>query len=466
MRFPVVPPSGSSPLARGTRSKSEAGAFSKRFIPARAGNTPDRGRAPRPAAVHPRSRGEHAHVHQQVSVAAGSSPLARGTPSIGLLHRSPSRFIPARAGNTRDRTFEPVPVTVHPRSRGEHWRRRAHGAGLAGSSPLARGTPRYSDLDHAVLRFIPARAGNTTSRRRASTPPAVHPRSRGEHIGWETQFCRTAGSSPLARGTHRVGDAVLPHRRFIPARAGNTGCSTMRTPAPPVHPRSRGEHQEPGFDPRCRRGSSPLARGTPVHRPGRGPRGRFIPARAGNTRWVRKSDASVTVHPRSRGEHGARTDNPDVPIGSSPLARGTLSCPGDRFEHQRFIPARAGNTRGSTTCAPPAPVHPRSRGEHSRNACVVRAVSGSSPLARGTRFLILAFGFGVRFIPARAGNTCRPGAGRRPPPVHPRSRGEHMSPRSWPPATSGSSPLARGTRSTHRITSAHCRFIPARAGNT
>ena len=71
-----------------------------------------------------------------------------------------------------------------------------------------------------------------------------------------------------------------------------------------------------------------------------------------------------------------------------------------------------------------------------------------------------------RFIPARAGNTWRtrtPGRGR---PVHPRSRGEHVTQVRLPWSGCGSSPLARGTPDSRLAGAGLFRFIPARAGNT
>ncbi len=70
---------------------------------------------------------------------------------------------------------------------------------------------------------------------------------------------------------------------------------------------------------------------------------------------------------------------------------------------------------------------------------------GSSPLARGTRSS-LGLGFLTRrFIPARAGNALKSCAGRSLGTVHPRSRGERDSRPSAPDTARGSSPLARGT---------------------
>ena len=195
--------------------------------------------------------------------------------------------------------------------------------------------------------------------------PAVHPRSRGEHDE-QLRIVRVVhGSSPLARGTHVVPAGAAPLVRFIPARAGNTVWSARRFRWTSVHPRSRGEHQIPKFKRLTRTGSSPLARGTPVLLPLRPLVGRFIPARAGNTHVLGIEGDAKPVHPRSRGEHRAVARVGRSGAGSSPLARGTQANGARRPVPGRFIPARAGNTKGSATPSSRAPVHPRSRGEHS-----------------------------------------------------------------------------------------------------
>ena len=264
----------------------------------------------------------------------------------------------------------------------------------------------------------------------------------------------------------------------------------------PVHPRSRGEHV-----PRVKDGSSPLARGTPAdgferrprpvhprsgntsptvaadHDYGSSPlaRGtrrsrpllghhRFIPARAGNTRAWAIWTIGAPVHPRSRGEHSCCRLEAPVGHGSSPLARGTLQMLCRSPAMRRFIPARAGNTDSCRVRRALSPVHPRSRGEHPVGLVLSQDVRGSSPLARGTRGLLRRLLAVERFIPARA----------------------HVNVADSPEALIGSSPLARGTRPHLRsstITSVHPRsrgehdglvigsvradrFIPARAGNT
>ena len=418
--------SGSSPLARGTHPREHSGSSKDRFIPARAGNTAQIPLAPGHVPVHPRSRGEHRGGSGRVLGVGGSSPLARGTRRAPGTAPRAARFIPARAGNTAGRRPARRRGSVHPRSRGEHRRGVGGAAHGDGSSPLARGTPRRSHAAAEPERFIPARAGNTTGTAGTGGRTPVHPRSRGEHVG-----------DPAPHGALR---------RFIPARAGNTTRRGRRSPGAPVHPRSRGEHTPAAGAARGLPGSSPLARGTQWTRLTGSDRDRFIPARAGNTRRPTTCTHTSAVHPRSRGEHARH--------------------PRRRRRAGRFIPARAGNTCTWSPTPPSSPVHPRSRGEHGGTRAQRRTALGSSPLARGTPFGREQEWFVDRFIPARAGNTRRAVRRTRRTPVHPRSRGEHSQDEFVRNGLAGSSPLARGTPGRLAENGQAGRFIPARAGNT
>ena len=93
------------------------------------------------------------------------------------------------------------------------------------------------------------------------------------------------------------------------------------------------------------RGSSPLARGTPINSPA--------------------IKSTMAVHPHSRGEH--------------------VACSVYDLPAVRFIPTRAGNTSRHRVPAYPPPVHPHSRGEHRSDGVLLAMTYGSSPLARGTR---------------------------------------------------------------------------------
>ena len=232
--------------------------------------------------------------------------------------------IPAGAGNTR--------------LRNSTWN------GTRGSSPLVRGTRETKVGYYLYRRFIPAGAGNTMTRAAASSPPAVHPRWRGEHPFSASDSLSSSGSSPLARGTLRCLTGGPFGGRFIPAGAGNTTLTVVANSGCSVHPRWRGEHQIRSWCSLNTNGSSPLARGTRRQGEHMLALGRFIPAGAGNTRHSGTHRDRRAVHPRWRGEH--LHSRPGLPgnTGSSPLARGTLPAPAPRVEKRRFIPAGAGNT--------------------------------------------------------------------------------------------------------------------------
>ena len=274
---------GSSPLARGTRSAVRRPSPQYRFIPARAGNAHPRATVRAAQTVHPRSRGERNEGAGRGGDADGSSPLARGTPTTGRGSPRWCRFIPARAGNASGSCASRATSAVHPRSRGERSFNASMPVNPVGSSPLARGTLDGNVYQWAILRFIPARAGNALAACTSTRPRTVHPRSRGERVS----------NMPPA----------LPDRRFIPARAGNARAAAMARSVSAVHPRSRGERARGVRDVVYPDGSSPLARGTHCHLRPSDRATRFIPARAGN------AINSRTVRYIERG--------------SSPLARGT-----------------------------------------------------------------------------------------------------------------------------------------------
>ena len=153
---------GSSPLARGLLWCYHARVRVCGIIPARAGFTECPARLYRAVQDHPRSRGVYKRGSIVLSRDDGSSPLARGLPSLRALIPYSLGIIPARAGFTGSAA--------------------ASTTGTRGSSPLARGLPQDLVVEQTPLRIIPARAGFTAGARSRSQ---AHP-----------------GSSPLARGLH------------------------------------------------------------------------------------------------------------------------------------------------------------------------------------------------------------------------------------------------------------------------
>ena len=131
----------------------------------------------------------------------------------------------------------------------------------------------------------------------------------------------------------------------------------------------------------------------------------LIPARAGNTEQMLGIQFVMRAHPRSRGEHVKTQILRVFSLGSSPLARGTLELMGYESWPNGLIPARAGNTTAFFLPGASTRAHPRSRGEHQEPTPLKRSSTGSSPLARGTRCGGQAKVSRLGLIPARAGNT-------------------------------------------------------------
>ena len=191
---------GSSPLARGLRRLVDAGHHGFRIIPARAGFTPALAPPSSPRPDHPRSRGVYRCSHSVRPSPAGSSPLARGLHHAVSRVGDNARIIPARAGFTGDHLLRRHDAPDHPRSRGVYLRKALDGVNVEGSSPLARGLRGELARLHRVARIIPARAGFTFTNRCRPYAEADHPRSRGVYYRCWRTTAGMAGSSPLARG--------------------------------------------------------------------------------------------------------------------------------------------------------------------------------------------------------------------------------------------------------------------------
>ncbi len=215
------------------------------------------------------------------------------------------------------------------------------------------------------------------------------------------------GLSPLARGTLDDVTVAGVVTRFIPAGAGNTTGLLEIAKVHQVYPRWRGEHSRGDKTTLCRRGLSPLARGTQPGETERQGGRRFIPAGAGNTFHLSRNVSFKSVYPRWRGEHLFLLFFHSYHPGLSPLARGTRCAGRCTCELIRFIPAGAGNTFPGSTAIIADAVYPRWRGEHTSAPWIRWCKAGLSPLARGTRKTVMRVVDISRFIPAGAGNTVR-----------------------------------------------------------
>ena len=145
--------------------------------------------------------------------------------------------------------------------------------------------------------------------------------------------------------------------------------------------------------------------------------------------------------------------------------RGTCELEKRPVSRSRFIPAHAGNIAHPPEERPLEPVHPRTCGEHTSPRIRTVSTSGSSPHMRGTLATACVSRSAFRFIPAHAGNIGTSASPSCVKPVHPRTCGEHEERKARTAFRDGSSPHMRGTFIRQILEFIGPRFIPAHAGN-
>ena len=274
----------------------------------------------------------------------GSSPLTRGKPISIAVSASGAGLIPAHAGKTRLSRWPGSPPAAHPRSRGENACVCFERRCLTGSSPLTRGKRRCSHRSRRPAGLIPAHAGKTCQRGPSARRRRAHPRSRGENAVGVACAAGDDGSSPLTRGK-RISHFEKPLvMRLIPAHAGKTGHIAKAPHRDAAHPRSRGENALYGLACCQASGSSPLTRGKLSRVTTCDSHKRLIPAHAGKTCFTRPNSRTLEAHPRSRGENCFHLGHDTVDVGSSPLTRGQLAPYKAQTKRARLIPAHAGKT--------------------------------------------------------------------------------------------------------------------------
>ena len=294
--------------------------------------------------AHPRSRGENHHHKDALGRMGGSSPLTRGKPR-GARPRAHWRgLIPAHAGKTAQAPNGEERPRAHPRSRGENMRALIRCCGRRGSSPLTRGKP-LDARPHAVNEgLIPAHAGKTTWTTPSPLSARAHPRSRGENWDTDRRYHKARGSSPLTRGKPIQYEQKSVQEGLIPAHAGKTGRKTRASRPRPAHPRSRGENPPFASWKALIAGSSPLTRGKLRSHAEADQAPGLIPAHAGKTTFHIVDTLVWPAHPRSRGENKSfHVDNVSV-VGSSPLTRGKQERASSLVGDAGLIPAHAGKT--------------------------------------------------------------------------------------------------------------------------
>ena len=353
------------------------------LIPAHAGKTNVSAVRALAAAAHPRSRGENPGAVCQVLIMKGSSPLTRGKRVAYLVEVVPEGLIPAHAGKTAAPLARRRYTRAHPRSRGENGHRPHSGDQSNGSSPLTRGKPSSARRRGSRRGLIPAHAGKTPPRKPPLTSTWAHPRSRGENVHGGFRVVGGPGSSPLTRGKPKQAAAKKEPEGLIPAHAGKTPTARLSPPCSWAHPRSRGENLWGGVGSCYTLGSSPLTRGKRFHCSTVTVNPRLIPAHAGKTSLASLCNLVLRAHPRSRGENATTSVGSSTGLGSSPLTRGKRRPLRAYGPGHGLIPAHAGKTSAPGLRASDTGAHPRSRGENRASSRRNRLQLGSSPLTRG-----------------------------------------------------------------------------------
>ena len=295
--------------------------------------------------------------------------------------------------------------------------------------------------------IIPAHAGQTSRQHFQRFHFADHPRTCGANPLRPLAAPLASGSSPHMRGKRQCD---IRHRRLdriIPAHAGQTHVSTRHVTARPDHPRTCGANHGQGQVRDRDLGSSPHMRGK-LSRVGAGDdHERIIPAHAGQTDDHLEEYAHGSDHPRTCGANVAQCAFDGLCRGSSPHMRGKLRKQGICLATIRIIPAHAGQTTPHHTPPPLLLDHPRTCGANRFELDAGVMVLGSSPHMRGKRAVSRRAHRRRRIIPAHAGQTHADTGLPWAKPDHPRTCGANRCCRSHWASNGGSSPHMRGKRS-------------------
>ena len=313
-----------------------------------------------------------------------------------------------------------------------------------GTPPRARGRRHRRRVRGTDQRNTPACAGTIG---RWSSPRAgsrEHPRVRGDDLMVETGTRSYPGTPPRARGRRGEHRRQLLGRRNTPACAGTTVSVNEVSPAPPEHPRVRGDDVLRGNPNPGNQGTPPRARGRPQRCRQPGDACGNTPACGGTT--GDRSDLAwlIPEHPRVRGDDSGSTVRRPVSRGTPPRARGRRLPRGAGPSGGRNTPACAGTTPGGTRPPAVGTEHPRVRGDDDQAGVVHPVTAGTPPRARGRHVQRGLDRHQRRNTPACAGTTL-PGSALSPlRPEHPRVRGDDPAPRGASVGRHGTPPRARG----------------------
>ena len=236
----MVSGGGLSPRGRGKPPYAVPRPASARSIPAWAGETPARGMACCAFPVYPRVGGGNPYLRHATARLSGLSPRGRGKPTTALALLAIIRSIPAWAGETKLCLKLKTMPRVYPRVGGGNGLSARYSAHIRGLSPRGRGKQADRCADRKVWGSIPAWAGETTPYSLRSASNTVYPR-----VGGGNPLCRPAragyrGLSPRGRGKRISRMPSFTWIRSIPAWAGETGVEVGFILGHGVYPRVGG----------------------------------------------------------------------------------------------------------------------------------------------------------------------------------------------------------------------------------
>ena len=344
-----------------------------------------------------------------------------------LLELGVNRIIPAHAGQTIAPRYQQTMCPDHPRACGANRQKKLPTPRQNGSSPRMRGKLRTRRLSGPSPRIIPAHAGQTSWVGMNISSLPDHPRACGANLSMGLPESSVTGSSPRMRGKRQRLPQPRCQRRIIPAHAGQTRALGSSPSFRADHPRACGANKRWARGVPSLRGSSPRMRGKPDLIGAGGPRGRIIPAHAGQTPTAVRFPLFPPDHPRACGANPIFSACRWTHFGSSPRMRGKPRAMNANADRVRIIPAHAGQTLPRNYAESTPTDHPRACGANVRLPVKDRYDAGSSPRMRGKRIIVNYIMRYMRIIPAHAGQTEPQYQQYRRPTDHPRACGANYT---------------------------------------
>ena len=191
----------------------------------------------------------------------GLSPRVRGNLVLPRQDGHKPRSIPACAGEPTQRLRYNGVLRVYPRVCGGTRYAAGRRACSRGLSPRVRGNPVCVIALSAMLRSIPACAGEPYQQPSAPLPAEVYPRVCGGTPARYSGAASSEGLSPRVRGNRKVNASIWTTAGSIPACAGEPGSAEQHAGSDRVYPRVCGGTDTAQVSPGGYRGLSPRVRG-------------------------------------------------------------------------------------------------------------------------------------------------------------------------------------------------------------